>query len=150
MSQAQARTLARKCALQAMYQWQLTGYDLVEIERQFVEEHGLGKAEVEYFKTLLHGIPARVDEIDASAAEFVDRPLKEIDPVERAILRVSGYELLFMPEIPYRVVLNEGVNLAKSFGASQGHRFINGILDKIAHKYRSVEIAAAKNGSLRP
>jgi transcription antitermination protein NusB len=150
MSLALARTYARKSALQAIYQWQLTGYDIVEIERQFVEEHGLGKADAPYFKALLHGIPARVDEIDASAAEFVDRPLKDIDPVERAILRVSGYELLFMPEIPYRVVLNEGVNLAKSFGASQGHKFINGILDKIAHKHRSVEIAAAKSGNLQP
>lgn len=148
MSQAQARTCARRSALQAIYQWQLTGYDIVEIERQFVEEHGLGKADVEYFKTLLHGIPAQVDVIDANAAEFVDRPLGDIDPVARAILRVSSYELLFMPETPYRVVLNEGVNLAKSFGASQGHKFINGILDKIARKHRAVEVAAAKAGKV--
>jgi len=141
---SQARSLARRSAVQALYQWQLTGLDLSEIERQFVEEHGLGKAEVSYFEELLHSVPAKLDVIDAALGEFVDRAIADIDPVERAILRIGCYELMFRPDVPYRVALNEGINLAKSFGSAQGHKYVNGILDKIAHKHRPVEIGSAK------
>lgn len=139
---SQARSLARRCAVQALYQWQLTSLDLGEIERQFVEEHGLGKAEVSYFSELLHGVPGRLDVIDAALGEFVDRAIPDIDPVERAILRIGCYELMFRVDVPYRVVLNESITLAKSFGATQSHKYVNGILDKIAGKHRSAEIAA--------
>ena len=148
MSQAQARTLARRSAVQALYQWQLTGFDLSEIERQFVEEHGLGKADVALFNELLHEVPKALDVIDAALSEFVDRAVADIDPVERAILRLGCYELLYRPEVPYRVVLNEAINLAKSFGAAHSHRYINGTLDKLAHKHRAVEIAAYQAGQL--
>ncbi|QSA97679.1 transcription antitermination factor NusB [Methylococcus sp. EFPC2] len=140
----QARTSARRSAVQALYQWQLTGADLSEIERQFIEEHGLGNADVAYFNELLHQIPQKLDEIDAALAQFVDRSIASIDPVERAILRIGAYELLFHPELPYRVVLNEGINLAKGFGAAQSHKYVNGILDKIAHAKRTVEIQAGR------
>ena len=140
---SQARTLARRSAMQAIYQWQLTRYDLSEIERQFVEEHGLGNADVAYFKELLHEVPQRLDVIDAALGEFVDRAIASIDPVERAVLRIGVYELLFRPDLPYRVVLNEAINLAKDFGAAHGHKYINGILDRVAHKARAAEIAAA-------
>ncbi len=143
MSQAQARTLARRSAMQAIYQWQLTGYALSEIERQFIEEHGLGKADPFYFNELLHEIPKRLDVIDAAMGEFVDRSIAEIDPVERAVLRIGAYELLFRPDVPYRVILNECINLAKSFGAAHGHKYINGILDRIDHKTRAAEISAS-------
>jgi len=139
----QARTLARRSAMQAIYQWQLTGYALSEIERQFVEEHGLGNADFAYFNELLHEIPKQLDVIDAALGEFVDRSIASVDPVERAVLRIGVYELLFHPELPYRVVLNEGINLAKDFGAAHGHKYVNGILDRVAHKSRAVEIAAA-------
>lgn len=141
---SQARSLARRSAVQALYQWQLTGANLTEIQRQFVEEHGLGKAEVDYFNDLLHGVPKRIDVIDAALLEFVDRPIAEIDPVERAILRIGCYELMFRPDVPYRVALNEGITLAKSFGATQSHKYINGILDKIAHKHRATEVSAGR------
>jgi N utilization substance protein B len=141
----QARSLARRSAVQAIYQWQLTGYDLSEIERQFVEEHGLGNANVEYFNELLHEIPKRLDEIDAALVEFIDRSIASIDPVERAVLRIGAYELLCRPDLPYRVVLNECINLAKEFGAAHGHKYVNGILDRIAHKCRGVEITALGN-----
>ncbi len=144
MSQLQARTQARRSAVQAIYQWQLTGFNLGEIERQFVEEHGLGGADPAYFSELLHEVPKRLEAIDAALGEFVDRSIAEIDPVERAVLRIGAYELLFRLEVPYRVVLNECINLAKSFGAAHGHKYINGILDRIAHKCRAVEIAAGK------
>lgn len=146
-SPTQARTLARRSALQALYQWQMTGQDLSEIERQFVEEHGLGAADAAYFNELLHEIPKRLDAIDAALAEFVDRAIAHIDPVERATLRIGVYELLFHPEIPYRVILNEGINLAKDFGAAHSHKYVNGILDKIAHKHRTEEIKAVGRSS---
>jgi N utilization substance protein B len=139
------KSMARRSAVQALYQWQLTGYDLSEIERQFVEEHGLGKGELLYFQELLHNVPKALDVVDAALAEFTSRPVEQIDPVERAILRISTYELLQHPDIPYRVVVNEGINLAKEFGATQSHKFVNGLLDKIARKYRAVESAARAN-----
>ncbi|MDD1649464.1 MAG: transcription antitermination factor NusB [Methylococcaceae bacterium] len=140
-----SKSMARRSAVQALYQWQLTGYDLSEIERQFVEEHGLGKGELPYFQDLLHNVPKALDVVDAALAEFTSRPVEQIDPVERAILRISTYELLQHPDIPYRVVVNEGINLAKEFGATQSHKFVNGLLDKIARKYRAVESAARAN-----
>ena len=136
------KSMARRSAVQALYQWQLTGYDLSEIERQFAEEHGLGQGERAYFSELLHGVPGALDRIDAALAEFTSRPIAQIDPVERAILRIAAYELLLRPEVPYRVAVNEGINLAKEFGATQSHKFINGILDKVARKHRAVEAAA--------
>lgn len=141
-SDSEARILARRNAMQAIYQWQLTGYNLSEIERQFVEEHGLGLADAEYFKILLHEIPKSIDVVDAALREYVDRSIASIDPVERAILRIGAYELMSRPEVPCRDVLNECINLAKLFGAAHGHKYINGILDKVAHKNRAVEIAA--------
>jgi N utilization substance protein B len=137
-----ARTLARHSAVQAIYQWQLSGTDLSEIERQFVEEHGLGTAELAYFNELLRGVPMNLDRIDAALAEFTDRPVAQIDPVERAILRIGTYELLFRPDVPYRVAVNESINLAKEFGATQGHKYVNGILDRVARKHRAAEAAA--------
>lgn len=137
------KSQARRSAVQALYQWQLTGYDLSEIERQFTEEHGLGKGELTYFSDLLHGVPKVLDELDAALSEYTSRPIAQIDPVERAILRLSSFELLHRPEVPYRVAVNEGINLAKEFGANQSHKFINGILDKIARKYRAVEAGAS-------
>jgi N utilization substance protein B len=136
------KSMARRSAVQAIYQWQLTGYNLSEIERQFVEEHGLSKGELPYFQDLLHQVPKKLDVIDAALSEYTSRPVEQIDPVERAILRISVYELMDRPEIPYRVVVNEGINLAKEFGATQSHKFVNGLLDKIARKYRAAESAA--------
>lgn len=141
---SQARSLARRSAVQALYQWQVARLDLSEIERQFAEEHGLGNADVAYFRELLHGIPARLDEIDAALGEFVDRAIADIDPVERAVLRIGTYELMCRPDVPYRVVINESINLAKAFGAAQSHKYVNGILDKIAIKTRAVEVAAGR------
>jgi transcription antitermination protein NusB len=136
------RTFARSSAAQALYQWQVGGQELTEIERQFQEERDLGRADVAYFKELLHGIPARVAEIDAALAAFTDRAVADIDPVERAILRLGCYELLFRPDIPCRVAINESINLAKRFGAVDSHKYVNGILDKVARQRRSREFSA--------
>lgn len=144
---SQARTNARKAAVQALYQWQMTGQNLTEIEVQFHEEDRLKDSQKSYFAELFHGVPEHLDTIDKALNEFVDRPVDTIDPVERAILRLSVYELLHRLDMPYRVVINEGINLAKLFGADGSHKYVNGILDKIAQQSRAVEIkmkAAAK------
>ncbi len=136
---SQARTNARKAAVQALYQWQMTGQSLIEIERQFLEEERLKDAQKSYFTELFHGVPKNLEAIDQALSEFVDRPVDMIDPVERAILRMGVYELLHRLDMPYRVVLNEGINLAKYFGADGSHKYVNGILDKVAQQKRSLE-----------
>ncbi|WP_431067298.1 transcription antitermination factor NusB [Methylotuvimicrobium sp.] len=139
---SQARTNARKAAVQALYQWQMTGQNLSAIEMQFLEEERLKDAQKSYFNELFHGIPKSLDVIDETLMQFVDRPVEAIDPVERAILRIGVYELLNRLDMPYRVVLNESINLAKCFGADGSHRYVNGILDKVAQQKRAVEIQA--------
>jgi len=144
---SQARTNARKAAVQALYQWQMAGQSLTEIERQFLEEERLKDAQKSYFVELFYGVPKNLDEIDQALSEFVDRPVDMIDPVERAILRIGVYELLYRLNMPYRVVLNEGINLAKDFGADGSHKYVNGILDKVAQQKRAVEIKSKAQGS---
>ena len=139
---SQARTNARKAAVQALYQWQMTGQSLVEIDRQFLEEERLKDAQKSYFTELFHGVPKNLQIIDETLTQFVDRPVDTIDPVERAILRIGTYELLNRLDMPYRVIINEGINLAKYFGADGSHKYVNGILDKIAQQKRAVEINA--------
>ncbi|MFI3187683.1 MAG: transcription antitermination factor NusB [Methylococcaceae bacterium] len=144
---SQARTNARKAAVQALYQWQMAGQDLSEIERQFLEEERLKDAQKSYFVELFYGVPKNLSAIDLALAEFVDRPVDMIDPVERAILRIGVYELLHRLDMPYRVILNEGINLAKYFGADGSHKYVNGILDKIAQQKRAVEIQNRAQGA---
>jgi len=140
-----ARTNARKAVVQAIYQWQMTSHSLNIIEQQFQEEDRLKDAQKSYFKELLYGIPEHLESIDKTLADYVDRPVDIIDPVERAILRIGTYELLYRLDMPYRVVLNESINLAKCFGADGSHRYVNGILDKIAQQKRSTEIQAKRS-----
>lgn len=142
---SRARSLARQRALQALYQWQMTGQDLADIDKQFMEEQDMQKVEKKYFHELLHQIPMCLSELDALSGEVLDRGIEQVDPVERAILRIGIYELKHRIDIPYRVVLNEAVELAKIFGAEQGHKYINGILDKVAQKVRTIEIKAARS-----
>lgn len=141
---SQAKTNARRCAVQALYQWQMTGKNLNAIEMDFLEEERLKGAQKSYFNEIFHGVPKQIDVIDEALAEFVDREVNQIDPVERAILRIGVYELINRLETPYRVIINEGVNLAKDFGAEGSHKYVNGILDKVAQKKRSVEINMKK------
>jgi len=141
MSLGQARMFARRAALQAIYQWQMTRDDLSEIERQFLEERELNKVDLGYFSELLHRIPAELDRIDRVILDYAERTLNELDPVERAIARISTYELLFKPDIPYRVIINEGINLSKTFGATESHKYVNSLLDRMAHGLRRDEVA---------
>ncbi len=136
---AQARTRARRYCMQALYQWDLSGLDMDEIQRQFFEAEDFTNADGGYFIEILNGIKLHIERIDTYISETVDRPFGQVDPVERAILRIACYELLFRHDIPYRVSINEAVLLAKKFGAEQGHAFVNGVLDRLARKIRPAE-----------
>lgn len=142
-----AKTNARKCAVQALYQWQMSGDSLIRIETYFLEENMLKGAQKSYFTELFHGVPQQLDVIDTALSEFVDRPVDKIDPVERAILRIGTYELINRLDTPYKVIINEGVNLAKFFGAEGSHKYINGILDKVSQKQRSIEVSMKLSAS---
>ena len=138
---AKARGKARRLAMQAIYQWQMTGDDVSGIAAQFVEENDMASVDQEYFAELLQGSTGSTTDIDVLLEKYMDRLMASVDPVERAILRLSTYELLKRLDVPYRVVINEAVTLAKKFCAAKSHTFINGVLDKAAHEVRSAEMA---------
>jgi N utilization substance protein B len=133
--------------MQALYQWDLSDSDLAAIEVQFHEDEDFSNVDRDYFHELLHQVPARLDEVEAAFQSYLDRPVAELDPVERAVLRMAGYELLVRIDVPYRVVINEAVNLAKKFGAEQAHKYINGVLDQAARRLRPVEHPQGAGGS---
>ena len=138
------RSRSRSLAIQALYQWQMAGQDVGAIINHFMLEQDGKKFDSDYFSELVRAVPARIDELDNALEPCVDRALDAVDPVERAILRLGAYELIEHPEIPYRVVINEAVELAKTFGAEKGHRYVNGVLDKAARAIRPLETAARR------
>lgn len=139
-----ARRHARRYALQAMYQWHMAHADISEIEAEFIKSQIDRPTDMEYFKELIHGIPAKLDAIDLAITPYLGRPLLEIDPIEIMVLRIATYELLYRLDVPYRVVINEALELAKKFGSVEGYKFVNGVLDRVARKERAIEIAASK------
>lgn len=132
---------ARKLALQALYQWLLSGTDLYDIEAQFRVMNNMDKVDVEYFTRLLHGIPAHIDALESSISPFIDREISGLNPIELTVLRIGSFELFYCPEIPYKVVLDESISLTKEFGSQDGHRYVNGVLNNLARQVRSVEIS---------
>lgn len=136
-----SRSRARQAVIQALYQWQVTGQSVGDIVPLFLRTAESGGLDEEYFAELIQGVPGNVVELDALLAPHLDRPLGEVDPVERAILRLGVYEFRYHPEIGYRIVLNEAVELAKLFGGDSGHKFVNAVLDKAAGILRPHEIA---------
>lgn len=132
-----ARIRARRSAVQALYQWAMSATPIQDVINEFINECSeLKKADTDYFKEILRGTAKESKTLDKQLIPLLDRDLKALDPVEKAILQIGLYELIFHPEIPYKVVLNEAVNLAKMFGAEQSHKYINGVLDKAAQKIR--------------
>lgn len=125
------RHKARHFALQAIYQWQMTQYSAAEIERQFLEEQPVSGSDLDYFHDLVSGVIANSDHLDATFEPHLSRPLKDLDEVDKAILRLSTFELLYRQDVPYRVVINEGIMLAKEFAEQDSHKFVNGVLDKV-------------------
>jgi N utilization substance protein B len=130
------RSRARRAALQALYQWQMTAEAPDTIAGQFRDEKSSKRMDEAYFLGLLHGVPCNVEDLDARLAPFLDRPVAQVDAVERAILRMGAFELAQRKEVPWRVVINECVELAREFGAEQSHRYVNAILDKLARVIR--------------
>ncbi len=135
-----SRHRARQAAVQALYQWDLTASPPDEIESHFIHERNLEGADLAYFHQLVREIPRRRGVLDDYLAPFLEREMQSVDPVERAILRIAAYELELAPEIPYRVIIDEAVELAKTFGAEHSFKFVNGVLDKLAHMLRPAEI----------
>ena len=135
------RRKARTLIVQALYQWHISKSEPLEIEAQFHEQNG-GKIDWEYFSEVFLEIPKQQEALDKHIGPLLDRELKSLDPVERALLYLGTFELANRIDIPYRVVINECVELAKTFGATDGHKYINGVLDKLAKTLRSVELAA--------
>lgn len=134
-----ARRKARRLALQAIYQWQLSQTSITDIEQQFLENSALTRVDVPYFLELLRSIPKCISSLDAIMEPILDRPITDLNPVELAILRIAICELLHQPDIPYRVVVDEALRLAKAFGAVEGYKYINAILDKSARQLRPLE-----------
>ncbi len=130
------RRRARRRALQALYQWHLTGQDVGEILKQFHEEQDFNNVDTELFAGLVRKVSAGQADLDEKLEPFLDRPVSQLDVIEHVILSIGAYELLNSIEIPHQVVIDESINLAKQFGAEQGHSFVNGVLDKAAKQWR--------------
>jgi len=139
------KSSARQVTLQALYQWQVTGQNLEELQRQFLEDPEYGKFHKNFFIALLTGVVDKLSELDTVISEYTSRDIEKIDPIEKAVLRLGSYELMFKPDVPYRVAINESVKLAKRFGSSKSHTFVNSVLDKIAKSTRTLEISAKIN-----
>lgn len=140
---AAERRKARHYGMQALYQWQMADAALNAIEAEFIADYDFSRVDLEYFQALLHGVPAHVDELEAVFTPLLDRKLDDLDPIERTLLRMGTFELAQRQDVPYKVVINEAVSLAKKFGATESHKYINGVLDKVARQLRKVEIDAA-------
>ncbi len=136
---AAERRKARHYGMQALYQWMMAGAALSDIEAEFRAEYDFSHVDLEYFQALLHGVPGQVEELEAVFEPLLDRSLKELDPIERTLLRMGVFELKDRIDVPYKVVINEEVALAKKFGASESHKYINGVLDKAARQLRKAE-----------
>jgi N utilization substance protein B len=136
------RRRSREFAVQGLYQWLLAATDPVVIAAELAETDDFGKSDVPYFRTLLNGAIEHASELEALIAPLLDRPVSGLSPIERGILLLAGFELLRELEVPYRVVINEAVELAKVYGGTDGHKYVNGVLDKLAGRLREVELTA--------
>lgn len=137
-----ARARARRRAAQAVYAWQVGGNAMSEVIEEFRHEQDMAIADLAYFEDLLHGVDRHRTALDAALAPLLDRDIEQVDPIERAVLRLAAYELRHRPDVPYRVVINEAIEVVKRFGAEHGHTFVNGVLDQAARQWRTNEIAS--------
>jgi N utilization substance protein B len=126
-------------ALQALYQWQLSGNDIHSVEEDFLTDYNFKKTDVDYFRKIIFGVEKNRTEIDQNIIPYLDRSIDELTPTELVILRLSTFELMHCLDVPYKVVINEAIELGKTFGATEAHKFINGVLDKSARKIRTAE-----------
>lgn len=138
------RRRAREFAMQGLYQWRLSGNDEAAIEAHLRDSEEFGKADREFFTGLLRGVLAQESELQAALQAYLDRPFSELSPIEASVLLAGAYELTNYPETPYRVIINEAIELTKGFGGTDGHKYVNGVLDKLAAKLRPVEVEAKR------
>ena len=131
-----SRHNARKAAIQALYQWDLTGQEANEIESSFVQIHDMQNVDKRYLRMIIDGVPGNATALQAMIEPIIERPFKALDPVERGILRLGAYELRFLTDVPTRVVLNELIDLAKVFGSDKSYKFVNSVMDKLAKSER--------------
>jgi N utilization substance protein B len=136
-----SRRKSRELALKGLYQYLLSPKELRLIVREMADEADFSRADETYFRSLLEGVYDQMPELDSRIAQFLDRPIAELSPIEHAILLISAYELIFDVNIPYRVAINEGVELAKLYGGTDGHKYVNGVLDKLAAEARQSEVS---------
>nr|WP_245209936.1 transcription antitermination factor NusB [Serratia sp. PL17] len=131
-----ARRRARECAVQALYSWQLSKNDIADVEHQFLSEQDVKDVDIAYFRELLSGVAVNAGLLDSLMAPVLSRQLEELGQVERAVLRIALFELKMREDVPYKVAINEAIELAKTFGAEDSHKFVNGVLDKVAPSIR--------------
>lgn len=131
-----ARRRARECAVQALYSWQLSKNDIADVEHQFLSEQDVKDVDIAYFRELLAGVATQAENLDQLMAPFLSRQIEELGQVEKAILRLAMFELSKREDVPYKVAINEAIELAKIFGAEDSHKFVNGVLDKAAPSVR--------------
>ncbi len=139
-----SRSRARRLAMQGLYEWQMSGNTVDRIISRYVVDQQMRNVDEAYFRELINGVAEHCEQLDEKISVYIDRAYEDIDPVEKAILRIGTYELMQRLDIPYRVVINEALELTKTFGAELSHKFINGVLDKLAAELRSVEMQAHK------
>ncbi|MGL4893637.1 MAG: transcription antitermination factor NusB [Shewanella sp.] len=125
------RRKARRLAVQAIYSWQLSGNNISDVEHEFLTEQSLDGVDVAYFRELFAGVATKKTQLDELIIPHLDRPIDEVSPVEKAIVRLAAYELTFRKDVPFKVAINEAIELAKAFGADESHKFVNGLLDKL-------------------
>src|SRR3970040_2733529 len=139
-----ARSRARRRAMQAVYAWQMSGSEVGNVIEQFAHEQAKEVADLEYFEDLVRGVDKHQNDLDEALAPFLDRAIEQVDPIERAVLRLAAYELRLRPDVPYRVVINEAIETVKRFGAENGHTYVNGVLDHAAAAWRRARGAATR------
>ena len=139
-----ARSRARRRALQAVYAWQMSGGRVNDVIAEFAHEQAKEVADLEYFEDLVRGVDKHQHDLDEALAPFLDRDVEQVDPIERAVLRIAAYELRLRPDVPYRVVINEAIETVKRFGAEHGHTYVNGVLDHAAAQWRAAEVQAPR------
>jgi len=137
---AKARGKSRRLAMQAIYQWQMTGDNITDIKQQFFDENNFSKLDPGFFSELVSGVASSITELDPLLEKNMPRSVESVDPVERSILRIATYEFVNRLDVPYRVVLNEAVNITKEYCAENSHTFVNAVLDKVAKEIRHIEV----------
>lgn len=141
-----ARRRSREFALQGLYEWQVSRTEVRDVDAHVREFDDFAKCDSAYYDALLHGCVTRREELDAVLARHLDRPLAQLSPVEHGVLWIGAYELAHCPEVPYRVAINEAVEVAKAYGGTDGHKYVNGVLDKTAADLRPAEVQSARRG----